>query len=178
MIVIPRRYALHSLTFSWVVPYLYFTLFYSTSYSTEWISSITTKLKYVAAYWGLSLGDCCAHDYIQGTTSELISNVGGILSVLAVSWVIFAIISFCSSNIEAEPLQKGRLLFKYYLLTAHLYFLMQITFASTSAIYNHTLNNRIDAINVTAALFLLIGLIFFLISLCYITSISKFDGSF
>jgi hypothetical protein len=160
------------------VPYLYFTLFYSTSYTTEWVSSIVTKLKYIAAYWGLSLGDCCAYDPIQATTSELIHNVGGILAVLAVSWIIFAIISFCSSHIEAESLQKGHRLFKYYMLTAHLYFLMQITFASTSAIYNYTLNNRIDAVNITLALFVLIGVCFFLVSLCYITSISKFDGSF
>lgn len=69
-------------------------------------------------------------------------------------------------------------MFKYYMLTVHLYCLAQLTFASTSPIYHYILNNRVDAINITLSLFLLIAICFSLISLCYITSISKFDGSF
>ena len=42
LIVVPTRYALHSLTLSWIVPYLYCTLFLATSYSTEWVASITS----------------------------------------------------------------------------------------------------------------------------------------
>lgn len=98
LIVVPRRYALHSLTLSWIVPYLYFTLFLSTNYTTEWVASITNKLKNIAGYWGFSLGECCVQDYIQLTTSELIHNVGAILSILAASWVAFGIVSVCSSK--------------------------------------------------------------------------------
>jgi hypothetical protein len=178
LIVVPRRYALHSLTLSWIVPYLYFTLFLSTSYTTEWVASIATKLKHIAGYWGFSLGECCVHDDIQSTTSELMHNVGAILCVLAASWVVFGLVSLCSSKCESESLLRGYRIFKYYMLTAHLYCLAQLTYASTTPLYHYTLNNRIDAANITLALFLLITICFSLVSLCYTTSISKFDGSF
>lgn len=66
---------------------------------------------------------------------------------------------------------------KYFLLTFHIFFLLQLTFASFNALTNYTLSNRIDAINITLALFILIGISFYIASLWYITSISKFDGS-
>lgn len=69
-------------------------------------------------------------------------------------------------------------MFKYYLLTIHLYFFIQLTYSATYGIYNYILENRADAINVTLALFMLIASAFFVISLWYITCISKFDGSF
>lgn len=178
LIVVPRRYALHSLTLSWIVPYLYSTLFLSTSYTTEWVASIASKLKHVAAYWGFSLGECCERDYIQSTTSELMDNVGAILCLLAASWIAFGILSLFSSKCENEPLLRGYRMFKYYMLTAHLYFVAQLTYAATSPVFHYTLNNRIDAINITLSLFLLIAICFSLVSLCYVTSISKFDGSF
>jgi hypothetical protein len=69
LIVVPKKFALHSITFSWIVPYLYFTLFYSTSYTSEWIASAVSQLKYSAAYFGFSIGQCCTADSIQNTTS-------------------------------------------------------------------------------------------------------------
>jgi hypothetical protein len=67
---------------------------------------------------------------------------------------------------------------KYFLLTAHLFFLTQLSYAAAYGIVNYELSDRIDAINITLALFLLVGIVFFVISLWYITSISKFDGSY
>jgi hypothetical protein len=55
---------------------------------------------------------------------------------------------------------------------------MQSTFAATYAVYNYTLSNKIDAFNTTLALFMLIGICFFLAFLWYITYISKFDGNY
>ena len=89
-----------------------------------------------------------------------------------------ALLSFCTYKRQNESLLRAYRMFKYYMLTAHLYCLAQLTFASTTPLYLYTLNNRIDAINTTLALFLLIAICFALISLAYITSISKFDGSF
>ena len=62
-------------------------------------------------------------------------------------------------------------------MTFHIFFLLQLTFASFTALTHYTLSNKIDAINITLALFILIGVAFFIASLWYITGISKFDGS-
>ena len=62
-------------------------------------------------------------------------------------------------------------------MTFHIFFLLQLTFASLTALTHYTLSNKIDAINITLALFILIGVAFFIASLWYITGISKFDGS-
>ena len=106
------------------------------------------------------------------------SNVGAILIVLVAMWIVFLIISFFNLHIEADLLVKVQRMFKYFLLTAHLLFFMQITYAAFYAVYNYTLNNKIDAMNITLGVFLSIALSFFIISLWYITRISKFDGSF
>jgi hypothetical protein len=106
------------------------------------------------------------------------ANVGGILIALLITWVIFVILYFFNFHIEGETLLKCYRMFKYFLLTAHLFFLSQLTFASLNALTSYTLNNRIDAVNITFGLFMLIGICFFIASLWYITRISKFDGSF
>jgi hypothetical protein len=92
LIVTPKKYAMHSLTFSFIVPYLYFTLFYSTSYTSEWISSIASRLKYPSAYWGFSFGQCCSIDAIKNTSSEIMDNIGAILLVFIAIWGIFIVL--------------------------------------------------------------------------------------
>ena len=99
LVVVPKKYALHSVSVAWLVPYLYFTLFYSTAYSTEWISPMASNLKYMAGYFGFSFGSCCSADTIQGTTSELISNVGVILLILVSLWIVYFIFSFFTLQI-------------------------------------------------------------------------------
>lgn len=99
LVIVPKKYALHSVSVTWLVPYLYFTLFYSTCYTTEWISPMASHLKYIAAYFGFSLGSCCSADSIQGTTSELINNVGVILLILVALWVVYFILSFFTLQI-------------------------------------------------------------------------------
>lgn len=69
LVIVPKKYALHSVSVSWLVPYLYFTLFYSTCYTTEWISPMASNLKYLSGFFGFSFGICCTADSIQGTTS-------------------------------------------------------------------------------------------------------------
>ena len=43
LIIVPKLYALHSITMVWITPFLFFTYSYSTSYTTEWISKIMAQ---------------------------------------------------------------------------------------------------------------------------------------
>lgn len=56
MLIVPKRNAIHSVSLSWVVPYLYLTYCHSTSYSNEWVSSTLTNIRHMALVGGLSLG--------------------------------------------------------------------------------------------------------------------------
>jgi uncharacterized membrane protein YozB (DUF420 family) len=69
LLVVPRKYAVHSSSISWLPAYLYLIYFHSTSYTNEWVSSSLTNIQHIALQGGFSLGDCCYHDSFKGLTS-------------------------------------------------------------------------------------------------------------
>lgn len=46
LVIIPRKNGLHSVSTSWIVPYIFIVYFHSTAYTTQWISFSAAELKH------------------------------------------------------------------------------------------------------------------------------------
>ena len=91
LLVIPRKYALHSLSIVWLPAYFYLTYFHSTASTNEWISSTLMNISSQAFKGGFSLGPCCTTDEYYETTSQLLSNMGIVLIAIILSWLTYGI---------------------------------------------------------------------------------------
>lgn len=178
LIVVPRKWALHSLSLSWLPPYIYLIYFHSTAYTNDWISASVGGLARQSMKGGVTLGDCCSVDSIKGTSSEFLSNAGLIILALIVGWAIYGLAKLVDSCRDSNDKQsKGTGYVWYYLLSVQLIVLMQVSYYSVYALGKYTLNNRTDAINITLSLFMLFSVLFFMASLWYLTFKSKFEGT-
>lgn len=176
IVIIPRKWAIHSLTLSWIPAYFYLTYFHSTAYTNEWISSSLLSLQKQSLKGGFSLGSCCHHDEYYFTSSQLFNNIGIGIIVLTVSWVVFGLAK-CIDSCKGNTSSKATGYIWYYLLTLHLLTLTQILYYSVYSLSKYTLNNNIDSINVTVSMFLAFSSLFFIVSLWYLTYVNKFVGT-
>lgn len=65
----------------------------------------------------------------------------------------------------------------YYLLSLQLLVLMQVAYFSLYSLSKYQLITRTDSINTTLSLFLSLFILFFIVSLWYLTAISRFEGT-
>ena len=177
LVVIPRKWAIHSLSLSWLPPYIYFVYFHSTSYTNEWISASVSSTFRQSLRGGFSFGDCCSVDTIKGTTSEFLNNSGFIMLVLVVSWLVYGAAKLIDDCSGRDRPSKCSGYVWYYLLTLQLIVLMQVSYYSIYALSEYSLNNTLDSINITTSLFMLFSVLFFLASLWYLTFKNKFEGT-
>lgn len=174
VIIVPKRYAVHSVSLTWIVPYLYLAYFQSTAYSNEWISSTIRNTKYQALVGGISLGKCCEEDTFMTTTSQTFANVGFIFAGLIAGWSVFGVsrvISYCSPSEKAKNVSN---LIRYYLFTVHLIVFLQVGYFSLDGLIKYKLSNQLDAANTTISLFFFFLYAFMTGSLWYLTGASKF----
>lgn len=176
LMIVPKSYGLHSITMVWITPILFFTYYYSTSYSNEWISKIMASTQIFSFYSGFSLGMCCSADTFKNMSSEVTYNIGYILIVLVVFWLAFGVLKAISVYSWGENLNKWLAMLKYYIFIVHLMVVPQICYASLNSLSNFRLLNRIDSINTTLSLLILLFVILMLVSLWYLTKISNFTG--
>ena len=176
LLIVPKKWALHSVSLYWILPYLYLTYFHSTSYQNEWISSTMTNISKQALKAGFSVGECCSIDDFQSTTSEVFSNIGFIIIGLIAGWAIYGLINVFDNCCKGSLTTVISFIW-YYLLTIHFITFIQIVYFATYALANYQLNNEKDAINITFSLFFTFSIIFFVISLWHLTSINRFYGS-
>lgn len=169
LIITPKKYALHSVSMAWLVPYLYFTVFYSTGYTTDWLSPMASNLKYIALYFGFSFGPCCSNDSVLGTTSEVVSNAGAVIIVLLAFWLAYLIIFLFTLRNKAEILKKALKMTKYLLLTLHAFFFFELIFASLNALTKYVNNNKVDGANLFIALLVLMVTCCLMVYLWYVT---------
>ena len=169
LIITPKKHALHSISMAWLVPYLYFTVFYSTGYTTDWLSPMASNLKYIALYFGFSFGPCCSNDSILGTTSEVVSNSGAVIIVLLAFWLVYLVLFLFTLKNKAEILTKALQMTKYLLVTLHAFFFFELIFASFNTFTKYVNNNKVDGANFFIALTVLIVICCFLLYLWFVT---------
>jgi len=56
---------------------------------TNWISIVSSSLRYPSLIGGISFGNCCNYDNVYKQNTELTLNIGYLLSFLILSWVIY-----------------------------------------------------------------------------------------
>ena len=176
LVIAPKKHALHSVSLAWLVPYLYFTVFYATGYTTDWLSPMASNLKYVALFFGFSFGPCCSSDSLLGTTSEVVSNAGAVIVVLLAFWLAYLTIFLFTLKNKAEILAKALRMTKYLLVTLHAFFFFVLIFASLNAFTKYTNSNKVDGANLFFALAVLIVTCCFLLYLWFATC-TKFQAN-
>ena len=174
-LIIPHRYALHSLTMAWVVPYFYSTFFVATTYTTEWITNAAEALRWLALEGGISIGDCCEVDDFKGVRSEVLSNVGVVVALIIFGWMLFGLCRLLERCVsESSCLKTVLSTIKYLIFGVSLIVFFQLTFASMYALANYKLYNEFDTVNITLSLLIVFSASFALVSLWYTTKISNF----
>ena len=173
----PQRYAVHSLSISWIVPYFYITFFRATSYTNEWISSTLSRTQYQSLLGGISFGTCCYNDTFLSITSQIFNNTGYIFLGLVASWILFLVSKLIDKCRGDKKGSKSSPIFKYYLLTLHLTVILQLTYSSIYALSKYQITNRIDAANITISLFITLSVVFLVCMLWYVTCTNKFVGT-
>jgi hypothetical protein len=113
-------------------------------------------------------------DTIKGTTSEYLNNSGYIMLALVISWLVFGAAKLIDDCSGRDKPSKCSGYVWYYLLTLQLIVLMQVSYYSIYALFNYSLNNTLDSVNITTSLFMLFSVLFFLASLWYLTFKNKF----
>lgn len=144
LIIVPKKHALHSVSMAWLVPYIFFTLFYSTGYTTD-------------------------YSLILNTTSKVVSNTGAILITLIILWIFYLTVFLFTLKNKAQILLKMLKMIKYFLLTFHAFFFFGLAFAFLNTFTKYVNYNKVDGANLFIGLIVLTTICAFIVYIWYAT---------
>lgn len=122
----------------------------------------------LSMFGGFSLGNCCKKiNEFYNFSSELISNSFFILLALIIVWILvgisYLVFKYFIKKIEIWNYAK------YFALTAHILLIFPIFYTSLNALNFYSLENIVDAFNITLSIAISIFSLFLVILSWYVT---------